>query len=277
MAYSLAGQNATVASWGSANQYSTILAAIDPASARVSLVNNGVDITALGEQFVTELPGLTSGTAVIGGYAGSTAYLGNVCGVSNSAGATTYQTHCRSIEITLGTTQVHDITEFNSGTPPTVMAYRPDIFAASARWTCLVDTDTAIAKPSIYGDTLPTLVFTYGTSATLTMSGAVRTMNVQLVTKSMQLVTYAMNSSSTVVSSGGIFGTYTFGGTLNNAPLWSAGGAAAGAIQFNMISGGARKVTAADSFYRSMTIRAVPAAPVGFEANIQLTGALAIT
>lgn len=282
MSYPLIGANATINSWGSGNFNSTLLAWLTNASANIQLVNNGVDITGLGSLVRNEIPGMISANATLGGYvratSGGTPFLATAGGLAAVSGLYTAAS-IQSFAISLRTDTVTDMTAFNSATPPAAMLFRPGIFMASARYTAMVDSSTALTAPSRPGDALPTAVFTIGPSSTLTMTSA----NVRVVSAVLQrggqkqLVTYQMNSTTTVGASGGPFGTRTFGSTNNADPFWSAGGAATGALDAYMITGGAQKIGFADSFWTSIDINLPQLnAPVGYQIGIQASGAISI-
>lgn len=284
MSYVLIGSNATVNTWGSANFYSALLALITPASARVSISNNGQDITAIGASAMSEIAGLVSATCTIGGFAGIgggavVPGLGNSCSVSFSGGTVApYAINLQTLDISLRTVAVHDITTGSSGSPATFMSFRPDIIQASARFTALVDSSTGLKLPDISSSAaLNQAVFTYLPSSTITFAKAnVRTLDVQAVRGNKQLVTYGMNSVGSVTSAGGVFGTNTFGDD-NVDPLWSQGGSAVGAMDLYLISGGAKKVAFADSFWTGIDIRAAPNSPVGIEIRVQPTGTITLS
>lgn len=279
MSYPVIGANATVGSWGSANQNATILSNIIPASARYSLSNNGQDITGLGAFAVSEMPGLHSAGVTIGGLAGASATLGTSIQVAYSGGTVApYALSMQSLSLVMRTPTVHDITAGSSGSPATFMSFRPDIFQCAARFTALVDSGTPITLPDTYGNTLNSAVFTYMSGGTLTLTGHVRTLEQTAIKGGKQLVTYGIGSVGTVVSAGGLFGVHTFGGTNNADPLWSAGGAATGALVLNMLGAGTRKITFTDSFWTSIAINATaPGQAVGVEIAIQPSGTYAFT
>lgn len=283
MAFPLRGINATVASWGSANIYATILAAITPASARYTINNNGQDVTGIGAFPLSEIAGLVSANVTIGGYAGSSPYLGVygsiAAGGSPSGASTPYVTSPQSLSITLRTTGVHDITTGSSGSPATYMSFMPDGFQASARWTALVDSSTALSAPDLRSTvTYNQLAFTYASGGTVTFPACnIRTVDVQLVRGNKQLVTYQANSIGGISAAGGIFGTQASWGTSTNPfPLWNLGSGTPGALTLQLYSVGPKSIAFADSFLTSMTITATPNAPVGVECQIQPTGTITL-
>lgn len=279
MSYPLKGANAEIHALGSANFYSTYLAAITPASASVSVTNNGQDVTGLGAQAIAELPGLLSATATIGGFAGATPYIGNVCGVSNSGGTSAmYSVDIQSFDIALRCVASQEVTKFNSGTPPTVMSFMPDIIQMGATITAMVDNSTALTLPDLYSNTLNTFVLTYGATGVLTLSGNVKAMRVSTAKATKTMVQYTLGSSGTIANTGGLFGSHTFGGAVNQDPLWSQGGAAVGAASFYWIADGAKSLVFADSFWTGIRIVSRgPGLPVMTEMDLQATGAISVT
>jgi len=284
VSFPLLGRNATVNSWGSTNLYSTILAAITPASARYTLRNNGQNITGIGSFAMSQIAGLCSADVTIGGYAGSAPYLGVygsvAAGGSPSGASTPYVTSPQSLTITLETTGVHDITTGSTGSPATYMSFMPDGFQARASWTALVDSSTALSGPDLRTTTTYNqLAFTYANGGTVTFPACnIQTTDVQLVRGNKQLVTYQAESNGGISASGGIFGTQASWGTSTNPfPLSSLGGSAAGALVLYLISGGAKSISFADSFIRSMSITATPSAPVAVTMAVRPTGSWTIT
>lgn len=275
--------NATVSSWGSANIYATILAAITPASARYTITNNGQDVTGIGAFAMSQIAGLISADVTIGGYAGSAPYLGVygsiAAGGSPSGASTPYVTSPQSLSITLRTTGVHDITTGSSGSPATYMSFMPDGFQASARWTSLVDSSTALSAPDTRATTTYNqLAFTYANGGTVTFPACnIKTVDVQLVRGNKQLVTYQADSNGSISAAGGIFGTQAaWGASTNPFPLWNLGSGTPGALTLQLYSVGPKSVAFADSFLKSMTITAAPASPVGIECSVQPTGVITL-
>lgn len=281
--YPLNGANATINSLGSSNFYSRYLAAIRGASARFSETNDNPDVTGLGSNCVQSIPGLYSGNLTIGGYAGSTPYIGNVCGLSFGVG-TMYAVDIQSFNITLSSVGVSEITKFNSGSPPVVRDFMPGIFACSASWVCMVDANTPLTAPNRYGDTLQTPVFTYGNSATLTFNanGAiVRSLGLTVNRGAQkQIVQYSLQSVSTVQASGGLFsGGENFGSAPNLSFPWSQGGATKlGVGNLYLLGSGTRKIDWVDAFATQVRIAMPgPGAPVTTEMDLQLTGGVTYT
>jgi len=279
MSFPLRGMNATVSAFGSANIYSTILAAITPASARYTLRNNGQDITGIGSFAMSQIAGLCSADVTIGGYAGSAPYLGVygsiAAGGSPSGASTPYVTSPQSLSITLATTGIHDITTGSSGSPATYMSFMPDGFQATARWTALVDSSTALSGPDLRSTTTYNqLAFTYANGGTITFPACnIKQVDVSLVRGNKQLVTYQAESNGGISAAGGIFGTQASWGTSTNPfPLWNLGSGTPGALTLQLYSVGPKSIAFSDSFIRSMTITAAPSSPVAVEMAIRPTG-----
>lgn len=275
--YPLRGANATVQSWGSANFYSTLLAAMKPASMRFQFVNDGPDTTGIGEFAHSEIPGLIGGSFTIGGFAGSTPYLGVYASIAASGGTTPYLSDVQSITLTLAS-RVDDATTGSAGSPATYTSPMPSgAFMATATWRCLVDQNTALVKPDVRGATLNNLVFTYGSSQTLAFAtGNIKRLNVEVVRSQKQLVTYQATSVGTITPAGSLLGSTAFS---NSAPfpLWSgAAGSTQGAMVAYLNGAADRTITLADSFATSITINATPAAPVGVEVSGVSVGTITI-
>lgn len=272
MAYNLIGANAVVTSWGSTNFYSTCLAAITPNSARITITNDDQEVTGIGAFASVMIPGLKSANVVLGGYAGSSPYLGNAGAITSTGTPNGYVTTVQSWEWIARTPTVHDITPF--GGTPTWKTFRPDIFTSSLRYTALVDSSTSLAPAPDAGGGLQTVTLTYVSGGTIAMSGLIRQIGVTAARGNKQLVTYQLDGSSTVTTAGGIFGSFTMGGANNTHPLWSAGGSAAGAMVVTLGTG--KTISLADSFYTNMRVSCAPSAPVAVEFNVQATGAVSI-
>lgn len=282
MAYPLIGGQGSVASWGTAsNAYADLLAAITPASVRWSIVGETQDVTGIGALNVSRIAGLKSGSATISGFGGAAAatvtpVMGNYGSITWSGG---YTANVQSWEFTARTIAVHDITS-TQATPILYRYFRPDIFTSSARFTAIVDDTAAVIAPFNVGTSAATVVLTYGSAQTITMTGFPRMVEETLTKGNKQLVTYEIDGTSTVAMSGGFLsgiGTGdTWGNTVNDFPLWSAGGTVAGQLVINNISGGARKVTFADSFWTSIRASVSPGAPIGVQIGVQPTGVITI-
>lgn len=282
MAYPLIGSNATPGSWGSTNYYSVALASLTAASASYSIDNDGQDITALGAFATSEIPGLLSARATLGGWLGATPALGTSGSIAYSGYTTApYGINVQSFNIAMRTPAVHDITTGSSGSPATFRAFRPDIFTCAASFTSLVDSATALTLPNVPGDTIGTATFTIVPGITAALTGIIRTLGVRLARPGKQLVTYGMHNVGTVTFAGGTASgplARTYGSTNNADPLWSAGGSVAGALVLNMLGAGTRKITFTDSFWTSIGISSQnPGSPVAMEYGIQPTGTFSFT
>jgi len=207
---------------------------------------------------------------VAGGFAGSSAYIGNNGAITYSAGG--YALHVPEFTWNASTPAVHDITEFNSGSPPEWRTYMPDIFQNSARYVAGIDADTAIVFPPAPGAALPTFTMTYKSGATLAMTGLIQRVGPAIVRGQKNMATYDVLGSGTTTAVGGVFGSHTFGGTLNGDPLWSAGGSATGAIVVTAASG--RTYSGTDSFWTSLQLQCTVGGAVMVSGSIQGCGTL---
>lgn len=276
MAWPLIGSEGSVGSWGSTNFYSTLLTALSPNSAIVNVTSDSQDITELATFTVAELPGLLFGSATISGFAGASPALGNNGGIAYSAGG--YALHVYRSSVRMFTPTVHDITAMNTGSPPTVRAFRPDIFQIGGEYTAGIDSGTALVLPNIPGDSLPTLTLTYLSGATLSGPAIIRQVGPSVVRGQKQVATYQWRGTGSWASVGGLFGTRTFGSGANLDPLWSAGGSAAGAMTINMKAASTvKKVDFADSFWTGISLDWEPGAPVKASISVQATGAITVS
>lgn len=284
--YPLRGLNASVQSWGTgSNFYANLLTSMVPASASYTINNDGQDTTGIGSFPLSEIPGLLSATVRIGGYAMATPALGVYASVASSGGTVApYTVDVQSLTIALATTGVNETTIGSSGSPATYRSFMPDGFQAKATWKCMVDQNTPLVLPDLRTNTtLNQLVFTYVSGGTVTMPTTnIRVMDVQASRPGKQMVTYSCNSSGPVATAGGILGTNSsspgLGSSGNPFPLWSLGSSAVGALVLYHIAAGARSITFADSWIKSLTINAQSiGAPVGVECDIQPTGSITIT
>lgn len=278
--YPLRGANATINSWGSTNFYSNLKTNITPASMAFNVQNNGVNVTGIGEFPISEIPGLISADATIGGFAGASPYLGVYASSSASGGTTApYMVDIQSLNLTLRCLGVDDITTGSSGSPATYMSFMPvGGFQATATWTALVDQNTPLLLPDIRTNTLNNIVFTYGNGQTLTFAtGNIRTLGVRIARNSKQIVTYQANSVGAVTPAGinSLLGTTAFDSS-NPFPLWSGpAGSTQGALTAYMHST-PRSIAFADSFVTAISISATPGAPVGVECQVQASGAITL-
>lgn len=263
--YPLRGANATVNSWGTGgNFYATLLAQMKPASMRFEFMNDGQDTTGIGEFAHSEIPGLIGGQFTIGGFAGSSPYLGVYSSIAASGGTAPYIVDVQSINISIRSGVV-DATTGSSGSPATYTVPMPSgAFSGLATWTCLVDQNTALIRPDPRGATLNNLVFTYGSGQTLAFATAnIKRLSVEAVRGNKQIVRYQAASVGAITPAGSLLGSTAFS---NSAPfpLWSgAAGSTQGAMVAYLNGAADRTITLADSFATSIAINSTPAAPVG--------------
>lgn len=276
MGYQTIGAEGRVTSWGSANFYSTLLAAITPQSARLVVVGDGQDITGLFTSQTSRIPGLKSATVEITGQVGAAPYLGNRGFVSYSGSE--YDSHVYEFDWTCTTPTVYDITEYSSSDSPEWRTFRPDMFDATCRFTAGVDHTDALTLPPDPGASLPTVTLCYksngsGTStASLAAAGLINQLTAQTRVRNKNVATYEILGSGAWTAAGAdsIFGARTFAGSSNVDPLWSAGGSAAGQLIFQMASG--RTFTCSDSFWTRIALRGRVNAPTEISISVQVTG-----
>jgi len=270
VAYWTKGDSGSVVSWGSANFYSTLLAGISPARATVFVGADTPDVTAFQAFAATSIPGLKMCRATISAYAGSTPYLGNAGTLAYDMGG--YALHVPGWQWTASTPAVHDITEFN----PSVVwrSFMPDIFQAACSFTAGIDSATAVVLPPAPAASLPVLTLTYKTGGTLASSAIISSLNSTIAVRNKNVAAYNVKMTGTTTAAGGIFGTKTFGSTINTDPLWSAGGAAVGALVIQAYSG--RTYTFADSMWTRIQLTCEVGAPVRVDIDVQGSGALTV-
>lgn len=274
MGYATTGAEGSVVSWGSANFYSALLAAIKPVGARITVTNRDNDITGLGVEQAVMLPGLSEWTASLSAFAFATPRLGNVGTVTFSAGG--YAVHVQSWEVTF-TALEHDVTEFAS-TPasgPTWMAFRPDgPVTVSGKLTCRADSATALVLPHQVGASLPTLTLVYGDEAVddqIAGTALLKQLGASVQKGQLNMAEYSFDGSGSWTPAGT---SSPLGSSAIGIPLWSQGGAAVGALVVATKTG-SKTLSGADSFWKSITIRCAVGAPV--ELNVEVRGTSTLT
>lgn len=275
MGYPNTGSEGTVVSWGSANYYSNLLAAVSGFAINLNVNGDDIDITEYNTYQYSCLSGLSQWSATLEAYGFATPRLGNVGTLTWSAGG--YALHVYEWEWTIETENVHDITELASSpaSGPVWRSWRPDSTKVSGRFRARADSATALVVPHQPGTALPTLTLVYGDSATdEQISGAARIQQVSPSIRrgSLTEVEFAFTGSGawTPAGTGSIFGSTAF-----TQPLWSEGGSAAGAIVIDTKSSATRKtLTGADSFWTRQTLRCAVGEAVSLTVDIQGSGAL---
>lgn len=275
MGYPNTGSEGTVVSWGSANFYSVLLSRVAPFSASFQVNGEDIDITQLNSETFSVLSGLTDWSATLEAFGFATPRLGNVGTVTYSSGG--YVLHAYEWEWNIETEQVHDITELATTPPsgPTWRSFRPDSSKVTGTIRCRADSATALAIPHQVGTALPTLTLVYGDSATdEQVSGTARIQQLGVAVRrgSLTEVDYSFTGSGawTPAGTGSIFGSSAFG-----VPLWSQGGAAAGALVVDTKSSATRKtITGADSFWRRISLRCAVGEAVSLTVDVQGVGSL---
>lgn len=275
MGYPNTGSEGTVVSWGSANFYSTLLAAVSGFSVSLRMNGEDIDIKEYNTYVYSTLSGLSEWDATLEAYGFATPRLGNVGTVTWGSGG--YVLHAYEWELTIETEQVHDITELGS-TPTNTLwkSWRPDSTKWTGRIRCRADSATALVVPHQPGTALPTLALVYGDDIidhSLTGAAArISQVGVAVRRGALTEADYSFTGSGALTPAGtsGMFGSTAFG-----LPLWSEGGSAAGAIVIDTKSSSTRKtLSGADSFWKSMTLRCAVGEAVSLSVDIQGTGAL---
>lgn len=273
MGYWTIGSEGRLTSWGSANFYSTLLAAMTTNRATVRIGSDDINITGLNVHQAAYIPGLKRVQVDITAMLGSTPYLGNNGLVSLSTG---YDELVQSFEWTASTPTVHDITPFASGGGVEWMSFRPDIFMASATFTAGVDSATALTLPPAPGASLPTLTLQYTTNGTLAASGIIRQVSAGPVRGQKNLAEYSLVGTGawTAAGAASVFGSRTFGSSANNDPLWTSTGSAVGAMVVQMAP--SRTLTLTDSFWERMTLRCSVGAVPTINISVRGTGSVSV-
>lgn len=274
MGYPNTGSEGNVVSWGSANFYSTLLAAVSGFSASVQVNGEDIDITEYNTYQYSTLSGLSDWSVTLEAYGFATPRLGNVGTVTWSA--TGYALHVYEWDWTIETEQVHDITEMGSSPTNTLFrSFRPD----STKWYGTIraraDSATALAVPHQPGTALPTLTLVYGDSATdESLSGTARIQQLSTAVRRGSLTeadfSFTGSGACTPAGTGSLFGSTAF-----TVPTWNEGGSAAGAIVIDTKATATRKtLTGADSFWRRINLRCAVGEAVSITVDAQGTGAL---
>jgi len=281
MGYHLIGAEAAVTSWGSANHYATLLTKISPHQANFTHVTDDHDVTGLGGTNRATLPGLYRSRVSIRSRWASTPRLGNVGFVSASGGTTApYTAHVNAFELTIRSSNVHDITDMNTATAsaPVFRAYRPDYLTWSGTYNCVADSSTLLVAPDVPTNTLNSFVFRYGDEATddsITGTGMQAQLAQTIQVGSLSTSVYSFIGGGQLVPAGttSAFGASGATNMIGGVPLWNQGGAAVGAMKLTLLSGG-QVVTIADTFYESITIRCGVGVPVEIDVEVVGTGAV---
>lgn len=272
MAYPTIWAEGTIASgWTGHAFYVNLLAALTVRAATVTITNEDHDVTGLGAAVISRIPGLRSATATLQAFA-ATPYIGNFMNVAYSAGG--YAINPTSFEINISTPTVHDITSRTiPAGAPLWRYFRPDVFQASARYTAMADSATALVVPSVSAAALPTVTMTYGSGATLAGSGIIQQLGASITKGNKNLANYVVDWSGAVTAAGGIFGSYVFGSQVD--PMWN--GANTGTlIPLVVTLASGRTITFADSFWTSIRISGSVGAPVMVDIGVRASGVVTI-
>lgn len=223
MGYPTVGITGQVGTW-TGTLYSTLLAAITPATARIAMTNPGQDVTGLNTGVGARTAGLASWSGSLSGYAFATPALGNVGLLAYTSGRTEYTSHLDSLRVRIEAQPI-DITEFNASAP-TWRRFCPGISRWSATARAVVDSSTALVGPHVTSDSAATATFTYGGSGAQ-LSGSARVVSVSpamaLRANQKTVVDIGLEGTGTLAASGtgSIFGTYNFA-----EPEWDQGSSA---------------------------------------------------
>lgn len=268
MAYWTRGDSGNVLSWGS-GFYANLLAALTPMRCALFVGSDVIDVTGFQTFAAARTEGLKQWRVNISAYAGTTPYIGNAGTLAYSAGG--YALHVPKWTWRAQSAAIPN-TEFN----PSVewRSFMPDIFQADCSFDAGIDSGTALVLPPAPAAALPTLTLTYKAGATLAASAIVNSMNASIAVRERNMAGYSVSGTGSWTAAGGIFGTRTFGATINADPYWSAGGAAVGAIVIQSSTG--RTYSGADSFWTGMTINCEVDKAVRVDLTVQGTGALTL-
>lgn len=276
MGYPLRSFEGAVTSWGSTNFYSTLLAAIRPASCRVTISAPGVPVTgytAASQQIIRNLGEVT---VEISAFAFATPRMGTQGLVTFSPTTGTYITHADEWDWEISWPE-HDITEFN-GTAPTWRSFMPGGPAVNrGRFRARPTSDTALTNPFIIGTPAsdPTLTLRYGDSATDETLAGTASVTQLAVSQAMGEPQYAeyqfeFDGDVTPAGTGSLFGTTALG-----ACPWSAGGSAAGALVISTKDTSTVKtISLADSFVTRIAMSVKVGEPTRIDLSVRGTGAV---
>lgn len=270
MAYPTVGMTAAVTSWGSSNFYSQFLANMKSVTATITDAPEPLDQTSLGDTAAATRVGLATLDISISALGFGTPRVGNTGIVSYNSGGYALYVDQYDLEISA---PALDYTAFLSGSPPTFRNFRPGLPGWRGSYQGKIDSTTAIIPANRIGDTLKTLTFTYGTdSANDTLAGQVvlTPMEASLRAGNLNTVGYSFvgNGALTANGTNSIFGTGS-NPTTNYplTPLWSAGGAAVGAMVLTADTGRTYSIT--DSFWTSIRLRCQVGSLVSVEVQVK--------
>ena len=273
MGYPLITAEGNIVSWGSANFYSVLLSRIASHTATINVRGDVPSNTLLSADQASYFPGLKEWDIQIRSRWNSAVKLGNVGLLAFSSGG--YAQHVQRYEITFRPIEVHDITALLGPSSPVLWKlWRPDILTWDVRFSTLVDSTTAIPTPHDPTATLPTLTLTYGDEATDdTLAGSVvlQQLGHSMETHSIQRIEWQAQGVGALTPAGT---TSAFGTSALGIPLWSEGGAAAGAIEIDVSTTATFDYVGTDSFYRSITLRCAVGEPVEIDIDVQGVGVL---
>lgn len=275
MGYALRSFEGAVTSWGSTNFYSVLLAAIRPASCKVTIANPAVDVTGFTSSSRQVTRGIASATVDISGYVFATPRLGTQGLVTFSSSTNTYVQFADEWDLELSWPE-HDITQFSGA--PTWRSFMPGgPMTAKGRFRARPVSDTALENPFIVGTPAadPTLTLRYGDSATdetLAGTALVTSLGVSLSPGDPQFAEYEfeIDGAITPAGTGSLFGTTALG----DCP-WSQGGSAAGAMVISTKETSTVKtISLADSFVTSIKMSVKVGEPTKIDLSVRASGAV---
>lgn len=255
MSYWTIGEEGTLA-WTGLTFYSNLIGAITPARAQIRISNEVQNVTGLNALAAINIPGLKSSAITIGGYAGTTPYIGNVGNVAYVGG---YVIDAFSAFFNAKCSRVDDITKL--GSTPTWRSFRPGIFSCDMGYNVGVDSTTPLVLPPDAAASPALLTLTYKSGGTVAVSGVTNQLGAGPSVGQKNTATYGITGSSTAVCAGGIFGTYTFGAQQD--PVWSGPTGTLAPMVITLSTG--RTVTVPDAFWSSIAVRWSVGAPVYVE------------
>ena len=273
MAYATVGTQGSVHSWGSTNIYSKMLAAMISQSATYTQTEDDAEVTGLNSTAASEIPGLKTSSVEISSILTATPFIGNLGNIAFSGG-TTYAVHPYAWEWNIESAAVHDITEM--GSTVKFRSFRPDYVRVSGTIHCYADITTGLVNLPDPAATLTTLTLTYNTGATLAGGAVLKQLGAAVRRGDKNMVSYSFkgdNTTSAWTSAGGLFANDTSAAPFT-VPTWSAGGAAAGALEIHTVEA-TKKIAIADSFWRRISIRCSVGELV--TANLSVVGSGAVT
>ncbi len=254
--YPIIGADGAVTSWAGATFYSNLLSKISPNAARIQFVADPFDVTPIGGVTTANLSGLRSTQGTIDARIKLGATYGQMANSGLVTFATGYVEHVRSWDLTIETSQVHDITKFAS-TGPTWRNRRPDVTRVYGTYTARVDAADDIIAPPTANSVGASMTLRYGDEATddtILLSALVSNIGTSIVSKQMQEVTCSFVSTGTVTPAGT---NSILGSTASELgiPVWeyTTGSSVPNVLTFTAITG--KTYIIADAFWSRIRLQ----------------------